>query len=70
MNSHFAMALIFRLFRLPKVGNQEVLKVEKGEAAKQKNLVLGLAAIFAYAGGEVIIDLSKFRNKTGPVNEC
>lgn len=49
------MAFIFRLFKLPEVGAHGTLKVEKGEAARHKHLVLGMVAIFAYVGGEVTI---------------
>ena len=46
MDNHCTMALIFRLFRLPEVGAREMLRVEKGEAARHKHLVLEMVAIF------------------------
>lgn len=48
------IALIFKMFKLPQIGDQEVVVSDSG-ALKHRHLLLGVGAIFAYVGGEVTV---------------
>ncbi len=48
------IALLFKLFRLPKIHNSDEIVAGSG-ALKYSHLMLGMVCIFAYVGGEVAV---------------
>ncbi len=51
------LAVLFKLFRLPKVGGEGVVVAGSG-ALKHRHMLLGVVCIFMYVGGEVAIGSS------------